>query len=360
MLSAPLIAVGAGVLALPLLTVMIFLGAGSPEVPTGSVCTIVTEATATGSPPAPAGAVQLDAQQAANARTIVAISKAAGLPEQAAAIAVMTSQQESSLRVLANPIVPGSQNYPHQGTGSDHDSVGLFQQRPSQGWGTLAQLMDPATSTSLFLQALADVPGWQSRTPWEAAQAVQRSANGNAYSQWAPLGIAVARALWGTSSSTLSCRTTQISGTFTGAGAAQACSVIPDPSTGTGCLTPRMATLYTHLLGQGWRPGCFRPSDPVAGSDHPLGRACDVPPGSYGALPTAEQKARGDALAAQLQASAAQTGLDYLIWSGRIWSTARANEGWRPYNGAGVYSTTPTTTAGITGGHYDHIHISVY
>jgi len=50
----------------------------------------------------------------------------------------------------------------------------------------------------------------------------------------------------------------------------------------------------------------------------------------------------------------------YLIWYGRIWNADRTHEGWRPYQGAGVYNTTPTTPDGITGGHYDHVHISVY
>jgi len=136
--------------------------------------------------------------------------------------------------------------------------------------------------------------------------------------------------------------------------------VVPDPSTGTGCLTPRMAALYSQLVTGGWHPACYRPSDPAARSDHPLGKACDAPPGTYGTLPTAAQKAAGDALAASLQATAGQTGVHYLIWYGRIWNADRAHEDWRPYQGAGVYNTTPTSPDGITGGHYDHVHISVY
>jgi hypothetical protein len=73
-----------------------------------------------------------------------------------------------------------------------------------------------------------------------------------------------------------------------------------------------------------------------------------------GVLPTAAQKASGDALAATLQASAAQIGVHYLVWYGCIWSVERAADGWRPYNGGGVYHP-----GDITGGHYDHLHISV-
>jgi len=174
---------------------------------------------------------------------------------------------------------------------------------------------------------------------------------------------AVAGALWDHTGGALSCTSGATAASLAGAvGAigAQGCSVVPDPSTGTGCLTPRMAALYTQLVTGGWHPSCYRPSDPVAHSDHPLGKACDAPPGSYGSLPTAAQKAARDALAASLQASAARTGVHYLIWYGRIWNADRTHEGWRPYQGAGVYNTTPTTPDGITGGHYEHVHISVY
>ncbi len=210
----------------------------------------------------------------------------------------MTGRQESALLVLANPAVPGSGDYPHQGSGSDHDSVGLFQQRPSQGWGTVGQLMDPGYAATIFLRSLVQVPGWQRQPLWQAAQAVQRSADGTAYAQWAALGTAVAGALWDHTGGSLSCTSGATAASFAGAGGAfgaQGCSVVPDPSTGTGCLTPRMAALYTELVAGGWHPSCYRPSDPVAHSDHPLGKACDAPPGSYGTLPTAAQKAAGDA-----------------------------------------------------------------
>ena len=371
-MPAPLLlATGAGLLAVPVLAVTMFLGSGAADpLPAGTVCTVTATSSgaasaANGTAVGPAGgsAVSLSGEQATNARIIVAASKTLGLPQQAAAIGIMTARQETALLVLANPTVVGSDSYPHQGAGSDHDSVGLFQQRPSQGWGTVGELMDPGYATTTFLRSLIAVPGWQQLPPWQAAQAVQHSADGTAYAQWTSLGAAVAGALWDGTGGRLVCTSTPVGGAFGGPGGAfapQACSVVPDPSTGTGCLTPRMAALYAQLVGQGWHPGCFRPSDPVAGSDHPLGKACDAPPGAYGVLPSAEQKARGDALAAGLQASAAQTGVNYLIWYGRIWSVPRAAEGWRPYNGAGVYNTSPTTPGGITGGHYDHVHISVF
>lgn len=134
---------------------------------------------------------------------------------------------------------------------------------------------------------------------------------------------------------------------------AQGCTVRPDPTTGRGCLTPRTAALAVELLARGWNLSCWDEHVWNPRSDHPQGRACDVYPGQARRPQPAEQ-ARGDALAAALQASSSATGVDYLIWSGRIWSSRRPEDGWRPYTGGGVYDPTD-----IVGGHYDHLHISV-
>lgn len=208
--TTPLLAAGAGLVALPVLAVAMFLGSGAADPPApGTVCTVqptTPPGSGPGVPPT-GGPLELTADQVGNARVIVAATKAVGLPQQAAAIGVMTARQESSLLVLANPSVPDSESYPHQGDGHDHDSVGLFQQRPSQGWGTVGQLMDPGYASSAFLSALAQVPGWQDLPMWQAAQAVQRSADGTAYAQWQDLGIAVAAALWDGTDGNLVCTT---------------------------------------------------------------------------------------------------------------------------------------------------------
>ena len=218
------------------------------------MCTVTATSTAAAGGVPVGAAVSLSGEQAGNARVIVAAAKALGLPQQAAAVAIMTGRQESALLVLANPAVPGSGDYPHQGSGSEHDSVGLFQQRPSQGWGSVRQLMDPGYAATTFLRSLVQVPGWQHQPLWRAAQAVQRSADGAAYAQWAALGTASAGALWDHTGGSLSCTTGATAASFAGAGGAfgaQGCSVVPDPSTGTGCLTPRMAALYTELVTRG-------------------------------------------------------------------------------------------------------------
>ena len=128
---------------------------------TGSVCT-------TSGPIAEVSDVA-----AANGRVVAAVSVARG-GDQAALIALMAGLAESGLRVLANPNDPAGNAIAHDGVGRDHDSLGIFQQRPS--WGTAAQRMEPVASTNLFLDRLLSLPNWQSAPPWQAAQSVQASA----------------------------------------------------------------------------------------------------------------------------------------------------------------------------------------
>jgi hypothetical protein len=130
-----------------------------------------------------------------HAATIVAMGQRAGLPEYAYVIAIATALQESYLRNLANPTVPESLRYPNDGTGTDHDSVGLFQQRPSTGWGTVAQIMDPSYSATKFYDSLQRVSGWQHMAVTVAAQRVQRSAFPNAYAKHEPLARQIVDAL---------------------------------------------------------------------------------------------------------------------------------------------------------------------
>lgn len=115
----------------------------------------------------------LSAAQAENARIIVAVAEQRG-GRAGADIALMTALAESDLEVLSNPNDPAGAAFPSQGVGHDHDSLGLFQQRP--GWGSAAKRMDPNESTQLFMDNLLRVAGWQSMTPWFAAQTAQRSA----------------------------------------------------------------------------------------------------------------------------------------------------------------------------------------
>ncbi|MEU5531635.1 hypothetical protein ABZ744_32335 [Micromonospora chersina] len=117
--------------------------------------------------------IDLNDEQTANAKAIIAATKKAGLPERAAVVSIATSLQESKL-----------ENLGHLGDANDHDSLGLFQQRPSSGWGTPEQITDPEYSTLAFLKGLKQVDGWQDMPLTEAAQTVQVSAYPDAYAQW--------------------------------------------------------------------------------------------------------------------------------------------------------------------------------
>jgi hypothetical protein len=134
-------------------------------------------------PPADSPVAGLSRAQMDNARVIVEVGRSMGLPERAYVIAVACALQESSLRNLANDAVAESFAYPHDGRGADHDSVGLFQQRPSAGWGTVEELMQPVYSARRFYRALARVRGWQDMPLTRAAQAVQHSAFPDAYAR---------------------------------------------------------------------------------------------------------------------------------------------------------------------------------
>ncbi|RKN39319.1 peptidase M23 [Micromonospora endolithica] len=131
----------------------------------------------------PAPVAGLDRAQMRNAQVIVRTGQKMDMPRRALVIAVATAMQESTLYNYASGVLPESQRYPHQAIGWDHDSVGLFQQRPSSGWGEVGQLMDPAFATRQFLAALAQVPGWQQMRLTDAAQAVQISAFPEHYAQ---------------------------------------------------------------------------------------------------------------------------------------------------------------------------------
>jgi cell wall-associated NlpC family hydrolase len=127
-------------------------------------------ATGTAPPPDLSG---YDSEQLSNAAIIVAVGAGRGIPTRGLIIAVATAIQESSLRNLSD-----------LGADNDHDSLGLFQQRPSQGWGTPQQLQDPVYASNTFYDKLLTVANWEQLPITEAAQAVQRSAHGEAYAKW--------------------------------------------------------------------------------------------------------------------------------------------------------------------------------
>jgi hypothetical protein len=136
---------------------------------------------------------ELTPTQAGNAALISAVAVRRGLPARAASIAIATAIQESRLENIG------------YGDDAGPDSRGLFQQRPSQGWGTEEQVMTPVYATGAFYDALVRVPGYESLPITEAAQTVQRSAFPEAYADHEPEGRAFASALTGNSPAALDC-----------------------------------------------------------------------------------------------------------------------------------------------------------
>ena len=129
-------------------------------------------------------------EQAVNAATIAAVGTGRGLPERAVTIALATAIQESGLRNI---------------THGDRDSLGLFQQRPSQGWGTRKQIMDPTYAAGIFYEHLAKVDGYTKLPLTVAAQRVQRSGYPEAYAKHEPDAVLLSAALTGTSPAPLTC-----------------------------------------------------------------------------------------------------------------------------------------------------------
>ena len=148
--------------------------ASAPPAPDPSASGTTTEPTVAG----------WDAEQISNAATIAQVGAQLNVPPRGWVIAVATAMQESSLRNLGN-----------QGSANDHDSLGLFQQRPSQGWGTPAQILNPVYAATQFYSHLLDVSGWQDLPLTVAAQDVQKSAYPDAYAKWEDDAVAVVDAV---------------------------------------------------------------------------------------------------------------------------------------------------------------------
>ncbi len=133
----------------------------------------------------------LDLAQAANAATIAAVGKRNGIEDHGVTVALAAALQESKLQNLPN---------------GDLDSVGLFQQRPSEGWGPASQLVVPSYAASAFYRALVQVPGWASLPVTQAAQQVQHSAAPEAYAFWEPEARDLAQVLTGEVPRGLTCQ----------------------------------------------------------------------------------------------------------------------------------------------------------
>ncbi|UOE45582.1 M23 family metallopeptidase [Agromyces larvae] len=152
--------------------------------------------------------ITLNRQQLTHAATIIATGgRIAGVGREGVLIALMAALTESNLRMLANPTAyPESVNFPNDGVGSDHDSLGLFQMQSASGWGTVAELMNPEYQARAFFggptgpnggspRGLLDIAGWQLLDPGQAAQAIEVSAFPDQYQNYQPVAEAILSAL---------------------------------------------------------------------------------------------------------------------------------------------------------------------
>ena len=207
----------------------------------------------------------LNAEQAGNAALISAIAVGRGLPARAVTIALATAMQESKLYNLE---------------GGDRDSLGLFQQRPSMGWGTRSQVLDPVHAANAFYDALVKIPDYETLPITEAAQQVQRSAYPSAYAKHEPDARALASALTGYSPHAFSCR-------------------FNAPEAGTGhpaALSKEVSGLFGALAGQ------------------PVVRGTSV-------TITASSPTAGWAVVHYVVAEAQRLGVRRVSFGGRTWST---------------------------------------
>jgi hypothetical protein len=273
--------------------------------------------------------VELSTEQAENAALIAGVSVRRGMPARAASIALAAAYQESKLYNLES---------------GDRDSLGLFQQRPSQGWGSRQQILNPYLATTAFYDALQRVDGYETMRVTEAAQEVQRSGFPEAYADHEADARVLASALTGQSFHAFSC------------------SVDDDADAASGKLTKigltrraaavrrEVEAVFGDLPLGGFAAGGVRDGH-MEGSAHYDGRAIDI-----FVRPVSEQnKERGWAIAQYLVAQADRLAVQTVIFDDRIWRAgSRSDDGWRDYD--------PPARSGERAilEHRDHVHVDVF
>ena len=229
--------------------------------------------------------VTLTPEQAENAALITAVSVSRGLPAHAATIALATAYQESKLYNLES---------------GDRDSAGLFQQRPSQGWGSRAQVMDPYYATNAFYDALENVEGYEDMRVTEAAQEVQRSGFPEAYADHEADARVLASALTGYSPHAFTCR------------------IEESPGTASGRLTDAGLTKRADVVRR--EVGDLF-GEPPSRSTTDDGRSLAVTP---------TDTVHGWAMAQYLVAMAERLSIKSVAFDDRVWTAgSRSDDGWR-------------------------------
>ncbi|MCD0485676.1 hypothetical protein LO771_25620 [Streptacidiphilus sp. ASG 303] len=269
------------VLALAVLAAAVLFAERRHVLPAAEECHVVTAA----------GEVVLDPTQASNAAVIAAVARSRNLPERAVTIALATALQESHLENLV---------------GGDRDSIGLFQQRPSQGWGTARQIADPVYTANKFFDGLAKVPGYSRLPLTEAAQAVQKSGFPQAYAKHETDATVLAGSLTGREAESLGC-------TVDGAAPVAAAS----PRVGRDGLTAGARRIAAQVRRDFGRTVAVRAA---AG-----GRGLELLPSGEGAA----ARRGGWAVAHWAVARAADLGVASVAYGGAEWRTGGSSGAWR-------------------------------
>lgn len=270
--------------------------------------------------------VSLEPDQGEYASLIAAIGVERNLPARAVSIALATAYQESDL---------------HNIDYGDRDSLGLFQQRPSQGWGTRDEIMDPVYSTNAFYDALVEVDGYRDLEITEAAQRVQRSAFPTAYADHEDDARALASALTGNSEASFICGVDDDADSG-------------DPTLVASGLTARAEEVRRDVVARfpdvplgGFAPGGVSDGH-MEGSAHYDGRAIDL----FVRPINADNTRRGWAIAHYLVAQAERLQVRTIIFDAKIWRAG--DDEWRDYD--------PPSRSGDRAilEHRDHVHVDVF
>ncbi len=335
LITAGAVALSAAVVVLPLLLLVALMGEAENACTTGQTDAAAAPLTTYDGE----GVEGLSPGQTQIAWTIIGQGRQMQISDQGVVVALATASQESSFQVYANDGLGGdleaeqrgigrSLNLPHDAVGSDHGSLGPFQQQ-WPWWGNMQELMDPAASAAAFYQALRAVQGWESMPITEAAQAVQRSKYPDAYADDEPLAEALLEAFDSGAAEVADPLVEQV---VDGSGASRYDLGPVEPALQH--LVDTLGPMFGIGTVGGWRESATDPNG------HPAGLAADFMTSS---------RQQGDDLAAYAQEHAEELGIDYIIWYQQIWSVARAGEGWRPMEDRG----------GATENHLDHVHVNV-
>ncbi|WP_428952490.1 heavy metal transporter [Streptomyces sp. cg35] len=269
-------------------------GRGTPK------CVVVSATSEQG-----AGArYEFTAEQAANAATISAVGTSRGMPERAVTIALATALQESGLRNIRH---------------GDRDSLGLFQQRPSEGWGSAKQIMDPVYAADRFYAHLDKIPGYSRLPLTVAAQRVQRSGYPQAYAKHEPDATLLSASLTGRAAASLTCE-----GRPTGADGARA----GDPA--------RVKAALVRDFGADVAP--------MAGRDR---RSVRVPVPATVESAQGGERQRGWELAQWAVANSSVLRIERVSYAGREWTAGDAGNEWRRASAEGGAGAAAATSPSV-------------